>query len=318
MLRRTKIVATLGPSTDDPKVLDGLIQAGVDVVRINLSHDSHQAHQKRVDLVRQRAKLANREVGILADLQGPKIRIGCFAEAIINLEVGAAFCLDAECPLDSGTQERVGLTYKNLVKDVRRGDTLLLDDGAIQLWVDEVRGQQVCCRVVIGGKLSNHKGINKLGGGLSAPALTCKDRADLRFAAGIGADYVAVSFVRNETDIIDTRRLLQDLGCNSGICAKIERTEALEHIIPIIRVADAVMIARGDLGVEIGDAKLPAAQKRIIKLALEMNAVVITATQMMQSMINNPMPTRAEVMDVANAVMDGSDAVMLSAETSVG
>lgn len=318
MPRRTKIVATLGPATDDPKILDELIQAGVDLVRINLSHDTQEAHQRRVEGVRERARAAGREIGILADLQGPKIRIGRFAVGSVSLGVGAEFCLDAECPLDAGDQTRVGLTYRGLVDDVDRGDTLLLDDGAIQLWVEEVQGNQVHCRVVVGGILSHHKGINKLGGGLSAPALTDKDRADLIFSARIQADYLAVSFVRSANDVREARRLLQEAGGPGGICAKIERAEALGKIESIIEASDAIMIARGDLGVEIGDAKLPAEQKRLIRLARSMNAVVITATQMMQSMIENPIPTRAEVFDVANAVLDGTDAVMLSAETSVG
>jgi len=318
MPRRTKIVATLGPATDDPKVLDELIQAGVDVVRVNLSHDAHEAHQRRVEAVRERARAVGREIGVLADLQGPKIRIGRFAEGPITLAVGAKFCLDADCPLDAGDSMRVGLTYRGLVDDVSRGDTLLLDDGALHLWVDDVQGSQVRCRVVVGGPLSNHKGINKLGGGLSAPALTDKDRADLIFAARLQVDYLAVSFVRSAQDVREARRLLQEAGGRGGICAKIERAEALGHIESIIEASDAIMIARGDLGVEIGDAKLPAEQKRLIKLARTMNAVVITATQMMQSMIDNSSPTRAEVFDVANAVLDGTDAVMLSAETSVG
>lgn len=318
MSKRTKIVVTLGPATDNPQILDSLIQAGMNVVRINLSHDNHESHRQRIELVRERSKIMGREIGVLADLQGPKIRIGQFSSGSINLDVGAAFCLDANCDLGTGDHTRVGITYQDLVRDVRRGDTLLLDDGAIQLWVDEVRGRQVCCRVVVGGILSNNKGINRLGGGLSAPALTDKDRADIAFAAQIRADYLAVSFVRSANDVKEARKLLLEAGGNGGICAKIERTEALSEIESIIEVSDAIMIARGDLGVEIGDAKLPAEQKRLIKLARKMNSVVITATQMMQSMINSPIPTRAEVLDVANAVIDGTDAVMLSAETSVG
>ena len=318
MPKRTKIVATLGPATDDPKVLDGLIQAGMDVVRINLSHDAHDAHYQRIEMVRERARLAGQEIGVLADLQGPKIRIGRFTTGAITLDVGAVFCLDGSHDINAGEQNRVGITYPDLVHDVRRGDTLLLDDGAIQLWVDEVRGRQVCCRVVVGGTLSNSKGINKQGGGLSAPALTDKDRADLAFAARIKADYLAVSFVRSASDVLEARKLLLEAGGIGGICAKIERAEALTQIDSIIEASDAIMIARGDLGVEIGDAKLPAEQKRLIKLARQMNSVVITATQMMQSMINSSIPTRAEVFDVANAVIDGTDAVMLSAETSVG
>jgi pyruvate kinase len=318
MPRRTKIVATLGPATDDPKVLDELIHAGVDVVRVNLSHDKHEAHRERAETVRNRAQASGRQIGLLADLQGPKIRIGRFKDGAVDLSDGDVFILDAACPLTDGDQKRVGMTYPELVNDVNRGDTLLLDDGAIQLWVEEVQERSVHCKVVVGGKLSNNKGINKQGGGLSAPALTDKDREDIRFAASIEADYLAVSFVRSAEDINQARRLLQDAGGQGGIVAKIERAEALDCIEEIIAASDAIMVARGDLGVEIGDAKLPAQQKGLIRLARQMNTVVITATQMMQSMIEHPIPTRAEVFDVANAVLDGTDAVMLSAETSVG
>ena len=318
MLRRTKILATMGPATDDPKVLDKLIHAGVDVVRANLSHGSHEEHRKRADTVRDRARACGRQVGLLADLQGPKIRIGRFTEDKINLKEGDKFILDADCPLTDGNQERVGLTFTNLVNDVARGDTLLLDDGAIILWVEGVDGNSVNCKVVVGGVLSNNKGINKQGGGLSAPALTDKDREDIKFAAEIQADYVAVSFVQSAADVITARELLQVAGGEGGIVAKIERAEALDNIKEIIEASDAIMVARGDLGVEIGDAELPAVQKNLIKEARSNNCVVITATQMMQSMIDSPIPTRAEVFDVANAVMDGTDAVMLSAETAAG
>lgn len=318
MPRRTKIVATLGPATDDPKMLDKLIYAGVDVVRLNLSHDVHEAQRLRAERIRNRARACGRQIGVLVDLQGPKIRIGKFRRGAVELEENGAFILDAGCPPEAGDQERVGLTYPDLVKDVSRGDTLLLDDGAIVLWVSEVEGSEVHCKVVVGGKLSNNKGINKQGGGLSAPALTEKDREDIRFAAEIDADYVAVSFVRSAEDVREARRLLVEAGGQGGIIAKIERAEALDCIGEIIQASDAIMVARGDLGVEIGDAELPAVQKELIKTAREMNSVVITATQMMQSMIENAIPTRAEVFDVANAVLDGTDAVMLSAETSVG
>jgi len=318
MPRRTKIIATLGPATEDPKVLDELLHAGVDVVRVNLSHDAHEAHRQRVEVMRNRAVASGRQVGVLVDLQGPKIRIGCFREGAVTLSPGDPFVLDAQCPLDAGDRSAVGLTYPQLVQDVARGDNLLLDDGAIRLWVEEVEGEKVRCKVLVGGVLSDHKGINKEGGGLSAPALTDKDREDIRFAAAAEADYLAVSFVRSAEDVREARRLLEEAGGQGGIVSKIERAEALADIENIIEASDAIMIARGDLGVEIGDAKLPAQQKRLIKLAREMNSVVITATQMMQSMIDHPVPTRAEVFDVANSVMDGTDAVMLSAETSVG
>lgn len=318
MPRRTKIVATLGPATDDPKMLDKLIYAGVDVVRLNLSHDAHESQRQRAERIRNRARACGRQIGVLVDLQGPKIRIGKFKQGSVQLEEEGEFILDAACPLEAGDQERVGITYTDLVNDVARGDTLLLDDGAIVLWISEVEGSEIRCKVVVGGKLSNNKGINKQGGGLSAPALTDKDRADIKFAAEIDADYVAVSFVRSAEDVLEAKRLLREAGGQGGIVAKIERAEALDCIAEIIHASAAIMVARGDLGVEIGDAELPAVQKELIKTARELNTVVITATQMMQSMIESPIPTRAEVFDVANAVLDGTDAVMLSAETSVG
>ena len=320
MPRRTKIVATLGPATDDPQVMDDMIAAGVDVVRLNLSHDSHERHRERVQRMRERAAAAgnNRQVAVLMDLQGPKIRIGRFAAGPVELVVGDPFTIDSACPLDEGDSTRVGTTYPRLASDVRAGDTLLLDDGAIELIVDSVEGGAISCRVVVGGKLSNNKGINKKGGGLSAPALTEKDKVDIRFAAEIGADYLAVSFVRNGDDIRLARELFQEAGGKGGIVAKIERAEALNAVDDIIGASDVIMVARGDLGVEIGDAELPAVQKRLISRARDLNSVVITATQMMQSMIENPIPTRAEVFDVANAVLDGTDAVMLSAESSIG
>jgi pyruvate kinase len=318
MPRRTKIVATLGPATDGIEVMDELVAAGVDVVRLNLSHDTHGRHRNRAEHIRDRAWASGRQVAVLVDLQGPKIRIGKFEDEAIELQVDDRFCIDTACPLDGGDRRRVGTTYPQLIEDVARGDTLLLDDGAIELWVERVDGSEIGCKVVVGGKLSNNKGINKKGGGLSAPALTEKDLEDIRFAAEIEADYVAVSFVRSADDVRLAREILRDANGRGGIVAKIERAEALNALDDIITAADVVMIARGDLGVEIGDAELPAVQKRVIQKSREMNSVVITATQMMQSMIQSPIPTRAEVFDVANAVLDGTDAVMLSAETSVG
>ncbi|MBK1723485.1 pyruvate kinase [Thiocystis violacea] len=318
MPRRTKIVATLGPATDPISVTDDIIAAGVDVVRLNLSHDSHERHRERAASIRARALHAGHEIAVLMDLQGPKIRIGKFADGKIQLARGDAFAIDAACALDEGDQSRVGTTYARLANDVRHGDTLLLDDGAIELWVEAVANGRIDCKVVVGGTLSNNKGINKKGGGLSAPALTEKDKEDIRFAAEIDADYLAVSFVRKGDDVRLARELFQTAGGRGGIVAKIERAEALDDIDDIINAADAIMVARGDLGVEIGDAELPAVQKRLISRARDLNAVVITATQMMQSMIENPIPTRAEVFDVANAVLDGTDAVMLSAESSIG
>ena len=317
-MRRTKIVATLGPATDDPKVLDAVIEAGVDVVRLNFSHGSHEEHQRRADDVRNRARAYGRQVGVIADLQGPKIRIDRFKEGKVELAEGAGFVLDAELGVNDGDENRVGITYKQLPEDVKRGDTLILDDGAIVLWVDEVVGRQIRTKVVVGGALSDKKGINRQGGGLSAAALTDKDREDIKAAAAIQADYLAVSFPRSADDIQLARELLEAAGGHAGIIAKIERAEALENLEEILEVSEGVMVARGDLGVEIGDAELPFVQKKIIKMARSMDRVVITATQLMQSMVDSPLPTRAEVLDVANAVIDGTDAVMLSAETAAG
>ncbi|MEJ2508899.1 MAG: pyruvate kinase [Gammaproteobacteria bacterium] len=319
MQRRTKIVATLGPATDDAKVMDKIIEAGVDVVRVNFSHGSAEEHIDRAERVRNRARAHGRQVGLLADLQGPKIRIDRFKDGPVELVEGEVFVLDNQLPEDAGTTERVGLAYKQLPDDVKRGDTLLLDDGRIVLWVDDVSDTEVITRVVVGGQLSDRKGINRQGGGLSAPALTDKDRDDIRVAAQMQADYLAVSFPRSAADIHEARRLLEEAGGQKcSIIAKIERAEALDVIEEIVGASDVIMIARGDLGVEIGDAALPPVQKRLIQLARSMNRVVITATQMMESMIENQIPTRAEVFDVANAVLDGTDAVMLSAETASG
>jgi len=318
MPRRTKIVATLGPATDEDEILDAVVAAGVDVVRLNLSHDGHERHRWRAERVRARAAAAGRDVGVLLDLQGPKIRVGRFRAGAVRLAVGDTFVVDAGCPLDDGDETRVGTTYPGIIADLQPGDTLLLDDGAIELEVERLVGSAVHCRVTLGGRLSDNKGINKKGGGLSAPALTEKDIADIRFAAEIEADYLAVSFVRNGDDVRLARELFAESGGFGGIVAKVERAEALAGIDDIIVAADAIMIARGDLGVEIGDAELPAVQKDLIKRARAMNSVAITATQMMQTMIEHPYPTRAEVFDVANAVLDGTDAVMLSAETSIG
>jgi pyruvate kinase len=318
MLRRTKIVATIGPATEDPKVIEKLIEAGVDVVRLNFSHDRHEVHMKRAEVARERGQALGRTIGVLVDLQGPKIRIGQFKNGPVLLQEGAPFTIDAGFPLDGGTAECVGTTYKMLPRDVSRGATLLLDDGRIALWVEKVEGSKVICRVTTGGELSNNKGINRQGGGLSAAALTDKDREDIKTAARMTADYLAISFPRSAADVNEARELFRAAGGKGGIVAKIERAEAVENIEEIIRAADVVMIARGDLAVEIGDAAVPPIQKRIIHLARRMNKVAITATQMMESMIENPVPTRAEVSDVANAVLDGTDAIMLSAETARG
>ena len=318
MIRRTKIVATLGPATDDPETLKKMIAAGLDVVRVNFSHGVAEDHIQRVTMVRECAREVGREVGVLADLQGPKIRLERFRDGKVFLKEGDPFVLDIRCGTDEGDEHRVGITYKELPNDVKPGDVLLLDDGAIVLTVEDVTDETIACRVKVGGELSNSKGINRQGGGLSAPAITDKDRADIRTAAEIAADYIAVSFPRNAADINEARRLLHEAGGQGGVVAKIERAESLHGIEEIIAASDAIMVARGDLGVEIGDAELPGVQKHLIQLARSMNRVVITATQMMQSMIDNQIPTRAEVFDVANAVLDGTDAVMLSAETATG
>ncbi|KZN55487.1 pyruvate kinase [Pseudoalteromonas luteoviolacea] len=321
MLRRTKIVATLGPATDRDNNLEKIIRAGANVVRLNFSHGVAQDHKNRADAVREISKRLDKHVSILADLQGPKIRVSTFAEGKVNLEVGAKFTLDAELGLGEGTVEAVGIDYKELPQDVNTGDLLLLNDGLIQLTVDEVVGKKVNCTVTVGGILSNNKGINRLGGGLTAPAFTEKDKEDLITATEIGVDYIAVSFPRSGDDMRYVRSLAEKAGSNAQLLAKIERAEAVdtvEAIDDIVLASDAVMVARGDLGVEIGDAALVGKQKQIISRARSLNRTVVTATQMMESMIDNPMPTRAEVMDVANAVLDGTDAVMLSAETAAG
>ncbi len=317
-LRQTKIVATLGPATDPPDVLAKVIERGVNVVRVNLSHGDVEDQRKRIEQVRKVSKELNRAVGILADLQGPKIRIACFKDGKINLKEGARFVLNAELEEDAGDQERVGLTYRDLPKDVRLGDILMVDDGNIVLRVTAVLDPEITTEVLVGGDLSDSKGINRQGGGLTASSLTSKDHSDIRFAGEMGVDFLAVSFVRNQVDVQIARELLHATGCNGRIVSKIERAEAVENMLEIIEASDGVMIARGDLAVEIGDAKLPGVQKQIIRMAREHNCTAITATQMMQSMIESTQPTRAEVLDVANAVLDGTDAVMLSQESAVG
>lgn len=318
MLRRTKIVATLGPASTRPEVLQEMIAAGVDVVRLNFSHGTAQDHIDRAKTVRECANNVGRPVGILVDLQGPKIRIAKFADEGIFLREGDPFILDAGLGESEGTQQSVGLTYPALIKDVKPGDYLLLDDGRIELHVTKIKGKKIHTNTIIGGELSNNKGINLRGGGLSAPAITDKDKQDILTAAKIDCDYLAISFPRSPEDVYEARDLLREAGGHGHIIAKVERFEALEAVTQIIDASDGIMVARGDLGVEIGDAELPGVQKRLIAEARERNRVVITATQMMESMIQNPIPTRAEVFDVANAVLDGTDAVMLSAETATG
>ena len=317
-VRRTKIVATLGPATDDQKVLTDMVRAGLDVVRLNFSHGVVADHARRLELVRAAALQAGRYVGVLGDLAGPKIRIDRFVAGKVELADGAEFTLDASLAVDAGTERAVGIAYKKLPADVSAGDVLLLNDGQISLQVVGVEGPRIKTRVLVGGELSNNKGINRQGGGLSAGALTDKDREDIRAAASLRVDYLAVSFPRDAADMNEARSLLRQAGGHALLVAKIERAEAIKHLAEVVKASDAVMVARGDLGVEMGFAELAGLQKQIILEARHQNKVVITATQMMESMIVNTIPTRAEVSDVANAVMDGSDAVMLSAETAAG
>jgi pyruvate kinase len=316
MERSTKIVATLGPASSSRDALHRMVAAGVDVVRLNFSHGTAADHTQRANLVREVSRELERTVGIMCDLQGPKIRIGKFESGKIALGKGDTFVLDATCEL--GNQQRVGLDYKELPDDVRKGDVLLLDDGRIVLDVAEVRGSEVVTRVRHGGELSNNKGINRQGGGLTAPALTAKDMDDIKTAAALKADFLAVSFPKSGADMYMARELMRAAGGHALLVAKIERTEAVHALDEILSASDAIMVARGDLAVEVGDASVPALQKRMIRMAREKNKLTITATQMMESMINSPVPTRAEVSDVANAVLDGTDAVMLSAETAAG
>ena len=319
--RATKIVATLGPASSDPIILEQLIRAGVNVVRLNFSHGKAQDHIDRARMVREAAQRAGREVAIMADLQGPKIRVGKFAEGKVFLEPGQKFVLDAG-RTELGDIDAVGLDYKSLPNEVKAGDVLLLNDGLIVIIVDAVKGDAVHTTVKLGGELSNNKGINKQGGGLTAPALTAKDMDDIRTAMSFQADYVAVSFPKNATDMEMARQLCNvaaaEYNHKPGLIAKIERAEAIPRLEEILLASDGIMVARGDLAVEVGNAVVPALQKRMIKMAREHDKFVITATQMMESMITNPVPTRAEVSDVANAVLDGTDAVMLSAETAAG
>lgn len=318
MLRRTKIVATLGPACDELATLTEMFRAGVDVARLNFSHGSHDDHRRRLELVRAAEAATGKCIGVLADLGGPKIRIESFTEGRVQLVEGASFALDTALDPRAGTAEVVGVAYKDLPRDVHAGDALLLADGQIVLDVERVAGTRIDTKVRVGGSLSDRKGVNREGGGISAPALNDKDREDIRFAADAGIDYVAVSFARGPDDMNEARVLLRQWRGTARVVAKIERQEAVANLAPIVDASDAVMVARGDLGVEMGYAELTGLQKTIIHQTRNRNRVVITATQMMESMIQNPVPTRAEVSDVANAVMDGTDAVMLSAETAVG
>ena len=317
-MRRTKIVATAGPATDDLNVLTTMMREGLDVVRLNASHGTVEDRRRRLALVREASRISDRSVGILLDLSGPKIRIECFREGRVILQEGQHFTLDTAMDPKGGSIEAVGCAYKDLPKDVTAGDVLLLNDGQIVLEVDRVNGTKIETRVRVGCELSDRKGVNRQGGGISAPALSDRDREDIKFGAQEEVDYIAVSFARDASDIEQARRLAREAGGDARMVAKIERHEAITNLQGIIDASDVVMVARGDLGVEMGYAELTGLQKTIIHQSRSRNRVVITATQMMESMIQNPAPTRAEVSDVANAVMDGTDAVMLSAETATG
>ena len=324
MLRGTKIVATIGPASSDYEMLVRMIRAGVDVVRLNFSHGVAQDHIERAAAVRRAAAECGREVAIMADMQGPKIRVGKFEGGKVDLEAGAKFILDAKWGENGelGNQERAGLDYKALPRDVRPGDKLLLNDGLIVLIVERVAGHEIHTTVRVGGALSNNKGINRQGGGLTAPALTAKDMEDIKTAMSFQADYLAISFPKCATDMEMARQLANIAGepyhHKPMLIAKIERAEAIPALQEILDASDGIMVARGDLAVEVGNAAVPALQKRMIRMARASNKLTITATQMMESMIVNAVPTRAEVSDVANAVLDGTDAVMTSAETASG
>lgn len=317
-LRRTKILATLGPATDAPGVLDAILAAGVDVVRLNFSHGTPDEQRARAEAVREAGRRVGREVGILADLPGPKIRIEQFAEGKVELRSGDRFDLVASNDARPGDARQVGVSYLGLPGDLAAGDVLLLDDGMVQLRVERIEGERIVTTVLNDGPLSDRKGLNKQGGGLSLGAITDQDRRLIAEAADMGVDFIAVSFCRNAEDMEEARRLARAAGSNAALVSKIERAEAIANLAGIIEASDVVMVARGDLGVETGDAELPGLQKKIIRESLARNRVVITATQMLQSMVDSPLPTRAEVLDVANAVIDGTDAVMLSAETAAG
>ncbi|QYR53395.1 pyruvate kinase [Lysobacter soyae] len=317
-LRRTRILATLGPATDAPGVLEDLLRAGVDCVRLNFSHGDPAEQIARAERVRAASAAIGRETGILADLPGPKIRVERFESGKVELSAGQRFDLLAEADAPLGNAGFVGVSYLGLPGDVVAGDVLLLDDGMVQLQVEAIEGQRIITRVLNNSVLSNKKGLNKQGGGLSLGAVTTRDRELIEVAAKIGVDFIAVSFCRNADDMEEARAIARSHGSQAALVSKIERAEAITNLKEIIAASDVVMVARGDLGVEIGDAALPGLQKRIIREALAQDRIVITATQMLQSMVDSPLPTRAEVLDVANAVIDGSDAVMLSQETAAG
>jgi pyruvate kinase len=315
--RHSKIVCTIGPASREPAVLKRLLAAGMDVARLNFSHGTHSEHLARIQSLRATAQKVGKTIAILADLQGPKIRTGPLASGLpVLLRSGQKFTITTARILGDST--RVNTTFLPLPREVHRGDRILLSDGLIELRVERVRGQEVSCQVVNGGALGEHKGINLPGVNLRVPALTAKDKEDLKFALGQGADYIAVSFVRRPEDVQFAKRLIRRMRKETPVIAKLEKPEAIENLEEILRVSDGVMVARGDLGVEMSPERVPVVQKAIIARAREFRRPVITATQMLESMTENPRPTRAEASDVANAIFDGSDAVMLSAETASG
>jgi len=316
-LRRTKIVATLGPASSDPKMIKKLIEAGVNVFRLNFSHGSREVHQKNIELIRQESARMGSPTGVLQDLQGPKIRTGTFAEGKVTLREGGRFDLTCGDP-SPGDASRVGVTYPNLYQDVKIGDTLLLDDGRLALQVVGIKGETIETTVTLGGVLSNNKGINIPDADLSIPALTDKDVEDLLFGAELDVDWVAMSFVRSRDDLLLARHYLARAGSRAKLMAKIEKPSAVTRFPEILREVDGIMVARGDLGVEMPPERVPLIQKSLIRACVEAGKPVVTATQMLESMISSPTPTRAEASDVANAIYDGTDAVMLSAETAVG
>ena len=318
--RQAKIIATLGPATDSYDSMSRLLKAGVDVVRLNLSHGDHKQLEARVKMVKQISEDLHRPIAMMFDLQGPKIRIANFDEGSVHLKRGDEFTLVVGMS-KPGNKNCVGVTYLKLAKDCKKGDMLLLDDGRITMQVKKISGNNLTCKVVNGGVLKDRKGLNKKGGGLSTNSITTKDKQDIKIAVKLGADYIAVSFVRSAEDIRIARRLITKAGGDAHIIAKIETAEAVknhEDLLAIVKESDGTMIARGDLGVEIGETQLIGMQKNLIAMCRANYRIAITATQMMETMIENPLPTRAEVFDVANAVLDGTDAVMLSAETASG
>jgi pyruvate kinase len=315
--RHSKIVCTIGPASRSPRIIDRLLRAGLDVARLNFSHGTHANHAENIAVLRAAAMHLHKPIAILADLQGPKIRTGALAGGSpVILRTGQKFVITTARVLGDST--RVSTVFKPLPDEVHRGDRILLSDGLIELRVEQVRGREVICEVINGGALGEHKGINLPGIKLRVPALTSKDREDLLFALKHGANYIAVSFVRHPEDVVLAKTLVRRAGKDTPIIAKLEKPEAIENLDAILRVADGVMVARGDLGVEMNPERVPVVQKAIIKRAREFRRPVITATQMLESMTENPRPTRAEASDVANAIFDGSDAVMLSAETASG